>query len=278
MAGLLGHRTAGRWASTQENAFVLLALGRYFDTYESVTSDFTARLWLGEDFAGEQPFRGRSTDRRHLVVPMTALPAGAGGPRDLLLAKDGRRLYYRLGMRYAPASLAIEPLDRGFEVSRTYEALDDPADLRRDDDGTWHIRAGARVRVSLVMMAPARRYHVALVDPLPAGFEPLDPSLATTARDTAAGGSTVGVIGGPGLGVPGRGAGRATGGGGAGRGSIMRTCATTGPRHSPRSYGRVRTGTATPPARRPRAPSPPARPKPRKCTRPKCSAEARPTR
>jgi uncharacterized protein YfaS (alpha-2-macroglobulin family) len=208
VAGLLGHRTAGRWATTQENAFVLLALGRYFDTYEAVTPDFTARLWLGEDFAGEHAFHGRSTDLRHLVVPMTALSAGSGEPHDLLLAKDGPgRLYYRLGMRQAPAGLAIEPLDRGFEVSRTYEALDDPADLRRDDDGTWHIRAGARVRVSLVMTAQARRYHVALVDPLPAGLEPLDPSLATTAREAASDGSRVGVIGGPGLGGPGRGAG-----------------------------------------------------------------------
>ena len=187
---------------------MLLALGRYFDTNEAVTPDFTARLWLGEDFAGEQAFHGRSTDRRHLVVPMTALSAGAGGPRDLLLAKDGPgRLYYRLGMRYAPAGLAIEPLDRGFEVSRSYEALDAPADLRRDDDGTWHIRAGARVRVNLVMTARARRYHVALVDPLPAGLEPLDPSLATTTRDAAPDGSRVGVVGGPGLGGPGRGAG-----------------------------------------------------------------------
>ena len=208
VAGLLAHRTAGRWATTQENAFVLLALGRYFDTYEAVTPDFTARLWLGEDFAGEQAFHGRSTDLRHLVVPMTALSAETSERHDLLLAKDGPgRLYYRLGMRYAPAGLAIEPLDRGFEVSRTYEVLDDPADVRRNDDGTWHIRAGARVRISLAMTARARRYHVALVDPLPAGLEPLDPSLATTARDAAPDGSAVGIIGGPGLGGPGREAG-----------------------------------------------------------------------
>jgi alpha-2-macroglobulin len=30
------------------------------------------------------------------------------------------------------------------------------------------------------MVAPARRYHVALVNPLPAGLEPLNPLLATT--------------------------------------------------------------------------------------------------
>lgn len=208
VAGLLSHRTAGRWASTQENAFVLLALGRYFDTYEAVTPDFTARLWLGEDFAGEQTFHGRSTDSRHLVVPMAAVLAEGREPRDLLLAKEGSgRLYYRLGLRYAPAARSLEPLDRGFAVSRTYEAVDDPADVRCDDDGTWHIRAGARVRINLAMTARARRYHVALVDPLPAGLEPLDPSLATTASDAASDGSDVGVISGPGLGGPGRGAG-----------------------------------------------------------------------
>ena len=30
------------------------------------------------------------------------------------------------------------------------------------------------------MVAPARRYHVALVDPLPAGLEPMNPELAVT--------------------------------------------------------------------------------------------------
>jgi uncharacterized protein YfaS (alpha-2-macroglobulin family) len=72
-------------------------------------------------------------------------------------------------------------MDRGFVVERTYEAIDNPADVQRDKDGTWHVRAGARVRVRLSMVAPARRYHVALVDPLPAGLEPLNPALATTA-------------------------------------------------------------------------------------------------
>ena len=49
-----------------------------------------------------------------------------------------------------------------------------------DDDGTWRIKAGARVRVKLTMVATGRRTHVALVDPLPAGLEPLNPALATT--------------------------------------------------------------------------------------------------
>jgi alpha-2-macroglobulin len=80
--------------------------------------------------------------------------------------------------------------------------VDDPGDVRRDGDGVWHVRAGARVRVKLKMAAPGRRTHVALVDPLPAGLEALNPALAVTGTIPAEGGDTVDVIGAPGLGGP----------------------------------------------------------------------------
>jgi uncharacterized protein YfaS (alpha-2-macroglobulin family) len=76
--------------------------------------------------------------------------------------------------------LELEPLDRGFVVQRTYEGVDDAADVTRDADGTWRIKAGARVRVRLVMVAESQRTQVALVDPLPAGLEILNPALAVT--------------------------------------------------------------------------------------------------
>jgi alpha-2-macroglobulin len=92
---------------------------------------------------------------------------------------DGR-LYYRLSLSYAPTDLTLEPLNRGFVVQRTYEGVDDPEDVWQDDDGTWHIKLGARVRVRLTLVADNRRYHVALVDPLPAGLEPINPALAVS--------------------------------------------------------------------------------------------------
>ena len=67
--GLLAHRKAGHWANTQENVFILLALDRYFNTYEAETPDFVARVWLGEQYAGERrsraapPTTSRSTCR-----------------------------------------------------------------------------------------------------------------------------------------------------------------------------------------------------------------------
>ena len=68
--------------------------------------------------------------------------------------------------------------------------MDSPDDVTRDTDGTWHIKAGARVRVRLSMVAESQRNHVALIDPLPAGLEILNPSLAVTEDIPVATGDT----------------------------------------------------------------------------------------
>lgn len=178
--GLLGHRSAGHWLNTQENVFVLLALDRYFHAFEKQTPDFVARVWLGADYAGEHVFKGRSTARLTFDVPMKRVAEGAkDGVKDLVIDKQGAgRLYYRIGMRYAPRDLHLKPLEAGFAVQRRYEAVDDPADVSRAADGSYTIKAGAMVRVRVTMVAPSRRVHVALVDPLPAGLEALNPALA----------------------------------------------------------------------------------------------------
>ncbi len=180
--GLLAQRVNGRWNNTQENTFILLALDRYFNTFEAQTPEFVARIWLGDTFVGENEFYGRSTDRLQTLIPMANLVAGeSGATQDIILSKDGvGRLYYRLGLRYAPSDLELDPLDMGFVVQRSYEAVDDLEDVFQDEDGVWHIKAGARVRVKLTMVADNRRYHVALVDPLPAGLEIVNLNTAVT--------------------------------------------------------------------------------------------------
>jgi uncharacterized protein YfaS (alpha-2-macroglobulin family) len=188
--GLLANKVKGRWDNVQENAFILLALKHYFDVFEATTPDFVARVWLGDRFAGDHTFQGRQTDRARLSIPMADVIAA--GNTDLVLSKTGAgRLYYRIGMRYAPADYNLAALDRGFVIDRVYEAVENPSDVTRDADGTWHITAGARVRVKLTMVAESQRTHVALIDPLPAGLESLNPDLAVT--QTVAGDGSGGV-------------------------------------------------------------------------------------
>jgi hypothetical protein len=192
--GLMAHREKGRWGSTQENVFILLALDKYFNTYEKQTPEFVAGIWLGDLYAGSHSFSGRTTERQETSIPMMYLMDAVpqGETRDLVISKQGPgRLYYRLGMDYSPIDLTLDPLDMGFVVERTYEAVDDPADVRRDSSGIWHIKAGTKVKVLLTLAADNRRYHVALVDPLPAGLEIVNPSLAVTGSQGETSGTQV---------------------------------------------------------------------------------------
>ena len=180
--GLLSQRDKGRWDNTQENVFVLMALDKYFNTFEATTPDFVAQVWLGDTYAAQSDFHGRSTALNQTLIPMSFVQSvTSAGTQNLVINKDGAgRLYYRLGLKYAPTDLNLPALDMGFAVQRTYEAIDNPSDVTRDANGQWIIKAGARVRVRISMAADNRRYHVALVDPLPAGLEIVNPDLAVT--------------------------------------------------------------------------------------------------
>ncbi|HVV86374.1 MAG TPA: alpha-2-macroglobulin family protein [Kofleriaceae bacterium] len=182
--GLLEGRRRGRWVSTQENLAAVTALRRYLDVEETATPDFVGRLWFGDDAYAEHGFHGRTEERAQAHVGWPALAPGSG--HDLALAKDGPgRMYYRIGITYAPLQADLPPLDAGFVVRRSYRAVDDPADVRRTADGHWAIRLGARVEVTVEALNTTERHGVAVVDPIPAGFETIDAALATAGRVAA---------------------------------------------------------------------------------------------
>ncbi|TXD38403.1 hypothetical protein FRC98_05815 [Lujinxingia vulgaris] len=181
MRGLMAHRKRGRWSTTQDNVFVILAMRRYFDTFGSVSPNFVARAWIGDAHFAEHDFSGRTGERYSSEVPMSYLQELDDATQPVVIERDGQgRMYYRLGMRYAPKNLDLPATSEGMEVERIYEAVDNESDVRRAEDGVWEIKAGARVRVTLTMTLPARRYHVALADWLPAGFEPINTELAVS--------------------------------------------------------------------------------------------------
>ena len=59
--GLLAHRKAGRWGNTRKR-FHPAGACINFKAFAKVTPDFVARIWLGNAYAGEQTFKGRSVD------------------------------------------------------------------------------------------------------------------------------------------------------------------------------------------------------------------------
>jgi uncharacterized protein YfaS (alpha-2-macroglobulin family) len=179
--GLLDGQRYGRWASTQENLVALRAIRRYFDVFEKTAPSYAGKLWLGAAAYAEQAFVGRSNARASAALGWNAL--GPGSTHDVAVAKAGAgRMYYRVGVSYAPRETNLPALDAGFIVRRTYAAVDDPADVSRLPDGRIKVRLGAKVLVTLEALTTSPRYQVALVDPLPAGFETVNEALATSER------------------------------------------------------------------------------------------------
>jgi len=176
--GLLSARKQGKWDGTQANGYNLIALEKYFSKYEGTTPNFTAQEWLGDDYVGSQKFAGRSTQSQSVSIPMSFLSKQKTS-RDLLLNKVGKgRMYYRVALNYASKNLNLAPMENGFSINRTYEGVDNPNDVKKDADGTWHFKAGSTVRVKLNFVAKSARFHVAVCDPLAAGTEPLNPELS----------------------------------------------------------------------------------------------------
>jgi uncharacterized protein YfaS (alpha-2-macroglobulin family) len=89
-------------------------------------------------------------------------------------------MYYRVAYKSAPRESKTEAFDNGFDVVRSFEAVDDPEDVRISEDGSITVRAGARVKIRLEIYSRDVRYHVALVDRLAAGFEVINQELAVS--------------------------------------------------------------------------------------------------
>uniref|UniRef100_A0A7S1KRW4 Alpha-2-macroglobulin domain-containing protein n=1 Tax=Percolomonas cosmopolitus TaxID=63605 RepID=A0A7S1KRW4_9EUKA len=180
----------GRFRNTQENIFVLLALKKYFNTFEAKVPDFNARVWLDETFCGEAAFKGRSADSATIKVPMSYMIPENETPQEpesknLILHKEGQgRMYYRLGMTYAPRDLNMPALSCGFTISRTFEGVTSKNHVQKGKNGEWIFAAGELVRVRITLSNQSRRYHVAMVDKLPAALEVLNPDLKGSGSDS----------------------------------------------------------------------------------------------
>lgn len=193
MAGLMDDRdprSGGRWTTTHANAWALMAASRYYEVMESETPNYKAQIWLDDLYAGEHAFVGRDMSKINQQVSMAKLQQES--VQSVTLAKDGPgKLYYRLGLRYAPADFRMDPVDRGFTVSRRYEALPDagsdkpnPEAVVRNQDGTWQVKAGTNVKVTITLVMDDRASFVVVDDPLPAGFEGQNPRFLTSVAAT----------------------------------------------------------------------------------------------
>jgi uncharacterized protein YfaS (alpha-2-macroglobulin family) len=181
---LLAARSNGRWGTTQENAVALGALVNYYRAFESEAPVFTATVSLGGRSIGNASFAGRSTVAQHVRLEMPELirqVAGAAAS-DLVIARNGTgRLFYAARLQYAVPTPPV-PIDRGLRVERRYERYTPDA----LGPASTTFADGDLIRVTVAVSLPHEGRFLAFTDPIPAGFEPVDGTLKTTAMDLGA--------------------------------------------------------------------------------------------
>lgn len=169
----------GQYRNTQEAAFSLMALAEVVRTKEAAVPDFTASVTLGAREIEHASFKGRAMSMVNQHVAIDQL-AALDKAQNLTFSKDGPGvLYYGALLRYAPAELPTQPLDRGITVQRWFEPY-------TGGGQSTSFYAGDLVRVRVRIATNQERQYVAVDVPLPAGLEPVDTSLASTARLPAA--------------------------------------------------------------------------------------------
>jgi uncharacterized protein YfaS (alpha-2-macroglobulin family) len=181
---LVAARKDGRWNNTQENAIALQALVAYYRKYESAEPNFTATVRLGSADLVRAAFKGRTTTATTKDVPLASLAPGGSAPRELQLHREGEgTLYYAARVTYAPDVSTLTARDLGIHVEREYAPMVDG----KAGSAATAFSAGDLVRVTLSFDLPKERRYVAVTDPVPAGFEPVESWFATTASDVAKG-------------------------------------------------------------------------------------------
>ncbi|HWU90706.1 MAG TPA: hypothetical protein VN253_25745, partial [Kofleriaceae bacterium] len=174
-AGLKAARgRTGAWISTQENLWALVALAEY--GRRGATGDTTVEITAGGKLVSKRKITGGE-------IATTKLALGALAGDDLRITTDkGGVVSARVTEARVDAGAAVA---NGFAISRRY------VDGAGKEVSSF--KAGDMVTVKLTVKADAARRWIALVDPIPAGFEVVNPKLAAggaqpgqPADDTAA--------------------------------------------------------------------------------------------
>ena len=178
---LMNVRKNGRWGNTQENALAMEALVSYYRKYESEIPDFTGVVTMGPAELAREKFAGRSATAIVRDIPMKELTtkSAPGVQNDLNFTRQGTgTLFYIARLRYAVDAPVHDSMDNGFRIERRYARVGQNDQIGQPSTS---FKAGDLVQVTLEFQLTKERRFVAVTDPLPAGFEPVESWFNTTA-------------------------------------------------------------------------------------------------
>lgn len=172
---LMNHRTQGRWASTQETAWTLMAMADWMHVSGELKGNYSYAVGLNDQMMHEasvSPATVRETWTGK-VGPAALLPDEAN---RLAFARDDGpgTLYYTADLKVWMPVPQVKALDRGIILTRSYYHLDDLV------TPVAQAEPGEILRAKITVIAPNALHYVVIDDPLPAGLEGIDTSLQTS--------------------------------------------------------------------------------------------------
>jgi hypothetical protein len=166
---LMFNRTAGVWSNTQENAWSIIGLTDWMVASGELDAAYDWQVDLNGEELGSGAFDQEQIDQRvQLRVAIADLLRDEANLLRIARSDDPGQLYYTTHLRYYLDALAIEPRDRGIVVERRFDA---------GGEAVNRAAVGDIISVTTTIIAPTNLYHVRVDTPIPAGVEPIDPSL-----------------------------------------------------------------------------------------------------
>ncbi|MBM3124095.1 MAG: hypothetical protein FJZ87_03365 [Chloroflexi bacterium] len=171
---LMAHRESGHWYSTQETAWSLIALTNWMVESRELKADYKFAVGLNGDLLKEgRATRESLTDTIGLEVNLEDLLRGEVNKIVFTRGSGSGNLYYSAYLTALLPVEQIQALDQGVILSREYFTLED------SKNPITEVGRGELVKVRLTIVLPAGVHYIVIDDPLPAGMEAIDSTLAT---------------------------------------------------------------------------------------------------
>jgi len=174
---LMVQRQADAWETTQETAWAVMALTDWMRVSQELNPDYAYQVSLNNTILGSGVASPNTVfDIETLQVDVTEMIQGQANQLVFeRIGTDMGSLYYTAHLEaYLPVP-AVEPLDRGIIINRTYTMLGDET---RTPITSANVGDIIQVRLSIVV--PNSLHYVVIDDPLPAGAEAVNPELSTS--------------------------------------------------------------------------------------------------
>ncbi|HRJ44608.1 MAG TPA: hypothetical protein PL105_22120, partial [Caldilineaceae bacterium] len=173
---LMVGRQNGRWATTQENAWAIIALTGWMESSGELEGVYDWQVMLnGAELGGGSVDRANLDETISLQAGVAELLRYEANALHLSRSNESGQLYYTAQLRYFLDATAISARERGLVVSRRI--------LAADGQPASSAKVGDVLSVTVSLNVPTDAHFLLLEVPIPAGTEAIDPRLAITGNE-----------------------------------------------------------------------------------------------